>query len=413
MEIVHAGTVKQLLTVWGIWLVVMTGANLATPLYGVYAARFGFSSFVLTAIFAVYAVVLFPTLLLFGRLSDRFGRRPVLLAGLLVACAALAVFAFARGTAWLFAARALQGLAVGLISGAATAALVELDPGPGEQRPALLAGLAQALGSGLGPALAGVLVAWAPAPRHLSFLVALSLTVAAAITLARSPEPGVRGGEPWRAQWPRVPPELRRAFTRVSLTAASLWGAMALLLSIVPKYAQELLGTRSPAALGAVAALAFAASCAAQIVSQRRGWTSRRAQGAGLALLVAGLLTLVLTSKVHSLALLFAGSVVTGAGHGVGVLGAQDELNAIAPPDRRGEVTSAFIGCIYLAVATAVIVSGLLDRWLALSSAVASVAITLAAVASATAAWQVSGGRASAARDGSPRERHPRRGRPS
>jgi predicted MFS family arabinose efflux permease len=234
-----------------------------------------------------------------------------------------------------------------------------------------------------------MLVAWAVAPRRLSYLVVLALTVVAVVAVARLPESGERGREPWRPQWPRVPPELRGAFARVSLTAASLWAAVALLLSIVPKDVQELLGTKNLAALGAVAALAFAASCAAQIVSQRRGWVSRRAQAAGLALLVAGLVALVLTSAFHSLAVLFAGSLVAGAGHGIGVLGAQDELNAIAPADRRGEVTSAYIGCIYLAVATAVIGSGLLDRWLSLQAAVAAIALTLALVATLTAVWQL------------------------
>ena len=65
------------LNVWAAWLVLMAGANLATPLYAVYAQTFGFSSLVLTTIFATYAVVLVPALILFGRLSDRFGRRPV------------------------------------------------------------------------------------------------------------------------------------------------------------------------------------------------------------------------------------------------------------------------------------------------------------------------------------------------
>jgi MFS family permease len=59
------------LTVCLAWLILMAGANLATPLYAVYADRFGFSSFVLTAIFATYAIVLVPALILFGRLSDR------------------------------------------------------------------------------------------------------------------------------------------------------------------------------------------------------------------------------------------------------------------------------------------------------------------------------------------------------
>src|SRR6059058_3797013 len=144
-------TLRPMLTVWAAWLVLMAGANLATPLYPVYAQRFGFSSLVLTSIFATYAFVLVPALLLFGRLSDRFGRRPVILAGLVAACVGLALFAAAQSTAWLFAARVVQGLAVGMISGPATAALVELDPRREQKRPALLAGLAQSGGSAVGP----------------------------------------------------------------------------------------------------------------------------------------------------------------------------------------------------------------------------------------------------------------------
>jgi MFS family permease len=68
------------------WLVVMAGANLAALLYAVFAARFGFSNLELTSVFATYAFVLVPTLILFGRLSDRLGRRPVVVAGMAVVC---------------------------------------------------------------------------------------------------------------------------------------------------------------------------------------------------------------------------------------------------------------------------------------------------------------------------------------
>jgi MFS family permease len=199
---------RRLLTVWFAWLVLMTGANLATPLYAAYSERFQFSPLVLTAIFATYAIVLVPALVLFGRLSDRFGRRPVVAGGLAAACVGLALFATAEGTAWLFAARAVQGLAVGMISGAATAALVELDPGGSRRRAALGAGLAQAGGSALGPLAAGSLAEWAPDPLRLSYLIALGLTLVAAAFVLRLPEQREGEREPWRPQWPRVPAEI-------------------------------------------------------------------------------------------------------------------------------------------------------------------------------------------------------------
>jgi predicted TIM-barrel enzyme len=68
---------------------------------------------------------------------------------------------------------------------------------------------------------------------------------------------------------------------------------------------------------------------------------------------------------------------------------AQYELNMLAPADRRGEVTAAFVCCIYVVVAAAVIGAGVLDLVLSLSGAVATIAVALGVVASASALWQL------------------------
>src|ERR1700709_866959 len=141
------------------WFTVMSGSNLATPLYRVYEARFGFSSAVLSVVFATYMLVLAPSLLIFGQLSDRFGRRRLMAGGFVTATTGLLVFALASSLAWLFAAPAIPGRAIGMIRCAAAAALVELDAGG--NRAALFTSLAQAGGSSSGPLLAGVLAQWA------------------------------------------------------------------------------------------------------------------------------------------------------------------------------------------------------------------------------------------------------------
>ncbi len=387
-----------MVTVWLAWLVLMTGANLATPLYAVYSERFHFSPLVLTAIFATYAIVLVPALVLFGRLSDRFGRRPVVAVGLATACAGLALFAAAQGTGWLFVARAVQGLAVGMISGAATAALVELDPHGSHRRAALGAGLAQAGGSALGPLVAGVLAEWAPDPLRLCYLVTLGLTLVAAAFVLRLPERRDGEREAWRPQWPRVPADIRGPFLRVGLTAGAVWAAMALFLSIVPSYARQLLSTANLALVAAIAALALLASFVAQAALERREGAQRRDQVLGCVLVALGLGGVVAAAPSGSVAFLVAGSIVAGAGHGIAFLTAQQELNELAPGERRGEVTAAFIACIYFLVASFVIASGLLGSLFSLDASVEAVGSVLIAVALGAAAWHAFTRRAGAPR---------------
>ena len=196
----------------------LLGANLASPLYAVYRDRFAFNGLVLTLVFAVYALVLAPSLLIFGELSDRIGRRPVILGGLAMGTIALGLFALASGVAWLFAARIAQGLSVGMAGGAATAALVELDPRDDRGTPRL-ATLAQTAGSAAGPLLTGILAEWLPAPRVLSYLVGMVFCVALALLVLAMPEPGKPRGGSWNVPRPSVPKDIRRAFARVAATA--------------------------------------------------------------------------------------------------------------------------------------------------------------------------------------------------
>ena len=104
---------------------------------------------------------------------------------------AAGALAAAQGTAWLFAARAVQGVAVGAMSGTASAALVELEPDGDRARAAMVATLAQAGGSGLGALVGGVLAEYAANPLVLPF-VAWGVVVAVCIVaVLRLPEPAV------------------------------------------------------------------------------------------------------------------------------------------------------------------------------------------------------------------------------
>jgi MFS family permease len=109
---------------------------------------------------------------------------------------ALVLFAAARGTAWLVAARAVQGLGQGMMSGAATAALAELVGVGQERQAALLATLAQSGGSAAGVLTSGMLAQWAPAPEVLPYVAGMAACACAVVLLRVVPEtaPGQKGG---------------------------------------------------------------------------------------------------------------------------------------------------------------------------------------------------------------------------
>ena len=115
------------------WLLAATfcllfvAAAAPAPLYRVYQGEWRFSVTTLTAVFAVYALVLLVALLMFGSVSDYFGRRNTIAVGLAAYGMACGVFLAAGGVAALFVARALQGVAVGLATGALGAAMIELQ----------------------------------------------------------------------------------------------------------------------------------------------------------------------------------------------------------------------------------------------------------------------------------------------
>jgi MFS family permease len=141
-----------------------------------------------TVIFAVYVVAVLAVVLPAGELSDQAGRRPVILFGIALQMAAMALFLVANEVALLLAARILQGISVGVILGALSALLVDLQDRGSALGP-LAASVAPPLGLAAGALLAGELVEHAASPLRTVYWVLLALFALAALAvLALVPE---------------------------------------------------------------------------------------------------------------------------------------------------------------------------------------------------------------------------------
>ncbi|HSJ72706.1 MAG TPA: MFS transporter, partial [Miltoncostaeaceae bacterium] len=181
-------------------LVLTMGTSTLTPLLPLYQQDFGLSTGTATLLFVTYTITVCPTMLIAGNLSDRLGRKRLLLPAMAVMTLASLVFALAESVPLLFAGRVLQGLAIGGFLGVGSAFVVDHANRGSKALAAALAGVFFRLGFGLGPGLAGITAEYAADPRHLIFEIHIVLMIIGMIAVATASETLMRRqrGEPFR-----------------------------------------------------------------------------------------------------------------------------------------------------------------------------------------------------------------------
>jgi DHA1 family tetracycline resistance protein-like MFS transporter len=190
-------------TLFLIVFVDLIGFGLVIPLLPFYAERFAASPLQMTAVFAIFSLTSLITAPLWGRLSDRIGRRPVLMASMAAAALAYLWMAFATELWMLFAARAFAGACAGNIA-AAQAYIADVTPPEGRAKGMGMIGAAFGLGFIIGPVLGGMIAGNDVATADLATpcLVAACLSFLAflgvAVLLPESLAEPFRGRRPGR-----------------------------------------------------------------------------------------------------------------------------------------------------------------------------------------------------------------------
>lgn len=147
----------------------LVGFGIVIPVLPLYAERYGASEATVGLLLAVYSAMQFIFSPILGKLSDRVGRRPVLLLSLLGTSAGfllmglapkmpigLALLGMAPTLVWLFAARIIDGISGGNIS-TAQAYIADVTPPEQRSRGMGLIGAAFGLGFIFGPAIGGLM----------------------------------------------------------------------------------------------------------------------------------------------------------------------------------------------------------------------------------------------------------------
>ena len=173
-------------------LVNMLGYGIIIPLLYGYSKKFGLSDFDNGMLFAIFSVCQFISTPIIGRLSDKYGRRPMLLVSIIGTAVSFFMTAFAPNAFLLFSSRALDGLTAGNIP---VAFAVISDSTNHEDRAKAFGILGSALNFGFvfGPAVAALTVG---INQALPFIIAgVITTIAAVLTAVYLPETNRHMGE--------------------------------------------------------------------------------------------------------------------------------------------------------------------------------------------------------------------------
>ena len=364
------------------------GANQFSSILVAYRDEIDMSTQTRAFLFGVYAIGLVPALLIGGALSDRWGRRGVVLPFVVLSPIATAVLVVeSTSIPGLAVGRLLAGACSGVVFAAASAWVTELswDDAPGSA--ARRAAVALSAGFGVGPLVSGLLGEVVPHPLQVPYVPHLVLGTVAILLLWPVPGPRPVGIEPRPLL--RIPAVTRGAPFLLLVAPAAPWvfGSAAISIAYLPG---ELGGpqTGAVAFAGVLAGLTLGTGVFVQPMARRLD--DRRpllASQLGLVGAALGCLIGVVTLATDVRWLLLLAGPVLGAAYGACLVSGLRETERISAPDERGATVAVFWALTYLGFAAPYALGGLAVAGLGAQGAllVAAVAALLSLLVLSTA----------------------------
>jgi MFS family permease len=334
-------------------LIVAWGGNHFSPLLLLYRRLDDYSTFQVDIVFAAYIVGIIPGFLLAGPLSDRYGRKPLLLASLFLGVVGSVVLAL--GSADLLAlcvGRFISGVSVAIAMVVGATWIKELSVRSGHGRAgARRASLTLTAGFGLGAAVAGVLAQWGPYPALIPYAVQVALSVVAVFPLLRAPETrSVERGVTSVAMDLRVPAAGRSRFYGVVVPMAPwVFGAPALAFALAPTIVAGQIGPDGVAFATLLTILSLGSGLTVQLAIEPIVRVMRGRQAVlGLGCIVVGAVLLAVTAAASAPFLTIPAAIVLGAGYGICIVSGLVEVQAIADPESLAGLTAVYYSLTYV-----------------------------------------------------------------
>lgn len=356
------------------------GTNTSTPFLIRYQERLDLGDSATMAIFTVYVVGIIGTLPLAGPVSDRFGRRAVVIPFTALSALASLVLVFGRDEfAFLLLGRFLLGVVSGAVLGVSAAWLQELMGRGNEERAAVWSTLITFGGFGFGPPISALFDSLLPNPLVLPFVLHAVVTLAVLPTLIAVPETTDPSTRPSRVAVDLgVPAPARPLFWRIVVPAAVwVFAFPSTSFALFP----VILGDAIPDAEVWVAAIsgvvtAWAGLLARPILTVIR---PRQALIAGMTMGGTGYLLGTIAFATDAWPLLMPAAAFLGCAAGTITAGALGVLATIADPTTRGALNSTFYLLAYPSMAMPIAITGL-GAGIGLTAALIVATVTVAVV---------------------------------
>lgn len=289
--------------------------------------------------YGIYAVGLFPSLLIGGWVADRFGSRPAVVAGTVIAAAGNVYLMLGIPGHGLLLGRFIVGLGVGLVVSAGTAWAGRLRGASG----ATAAGIALTTGFMLGPVSSGVVAHLAADAVKVPFVVPIVMAVGVIVASIRMRDDGA----PAVTQTAETRPEHSEAKALATAVPMGIWVFASITTAMV------VLAGRTDFAIGAAfmpgvaAVLGFSVALAVQALARRGQW-GPRAGVVGALGATSGMALIAVGGARPSAAVFLAATALLGLAYGLCLREGLLDVDEYTPPEKRGRVIGLYYVATYI-----------------------------------------------------------------
>ncbi|MDU0202602.1 MFS transporter [Paenibacillus sp. MAH-36] len=352
-----------------LWIILMMscGATFISSLFPVYGKYYHLSSLEITILFAVYAVILLPTLLIVGAKANSWGLKRVLRISIWISIISTLLFIVSQNVWMLYTARILEGIAYGAFTGTATAFLLKQTSSKKISTAIKFSGVIVNLGFGMGPAISGLVVQYIHIqPLRMPFWFLLVMLVISLVLLELLPK-AEDSEKPAKTKISLgIPNNIRSHFySIIGLPAFIFFMLGGIVLSLIPSFVKSVIHTSNLSIAGLLMLMLLGVGGLMQFFPWLQNPVTR--MRIGIVFLAVGPWITVFSGQKENLFLLGTGMLIQGIGAGWSFQAALRFAGQLPKPEERPRVISAFYLCAYAGFIIPPIGVGVLTQFFSLN----------------------------------------------